>query len=92
MGLFDFWSIFRRSFLRAGEIAFFAQVLEFLGLFEGLNELIWSKQHFPGFLLIACAGSFLYDIVHVVTRPEIPLLPEKPCGQDEPRLPLEQEI
>ena len=71
---------------RCGELYFIAQALDALRITSGLLPTL--TEHFAGFVLVTAAGSFLFDLFDVATRPDLRFLDAPSCNPDSPMLPL----
>tara|TARA_R110001606_G_scaffold10272_9_gene44137 strand:- start:1759 stop:2022 length:264 start_codon:yes stop_codon:yes gene_type:complete len=82
----EWWSIFRRSIAHLSEMFFFAYLVDAIGIIPGLAEAIYDKDNQIPFILIGLTVSFVLDLLHFVTRPELPKFEEGSCEEEEEAL------
>jgi hypothetical protein len=85
LGGVDFWSIPRRALLRTSEVSFVGAVCDGFGVLPDFNEVFFGP-YLPGYILVACALSMIYDILDILMRPD---LDPASCVDEGPELPLE---
>lgn len=79
----------RRGTWRLGELYFLAQFLDLTGLAAGLLSSI--EQHFAAFTMLTVACSSLYDLFDIINRPQLIDPGRRPCNEDSPMLPFDEE-
>ena len=80
------WSLFRRAFCRLAEFLLPAEIAEALHMLPGFHHDFFGR-YCPGYVLIICAASVLFDLIEISTRPEPRIAP---CESDEPRLDFDE--
>lgn len=82
-------STLRRGAARCGELLFLAQVLDSAGIWPGLMNALTGQ--WLAFVIFTMAGSAVYDLFDMVTRPDLSHVGPRPCNEETPLLPFEED-